>query len=134
MPYILTLHGGNVVDGLGLIDTMNFVKPSISTTCIGMAASMGAVILSNGDVGKRMVLPHSRVMIHSVSSGFKGHVADIKIEMEQTLRCEKHLYTILSKNCGKPYEEIEALCDRDKWYIGAEAVDELHIADKVLSR
>lgn len=128
----ITSGGGSVVDGLGLIDTMNYINCDISTTCIGMAASMGAVLLSNGTKGKRFVLPHSRVMIHSVSSGFKGHTADIKIEMEQTLRCQKDLYEILSHNTGKSFEEIEALCDRDKWYIGAEAVEDLGIADKVL--
>lgn len=127
----ITSGGGSVVDGLGLIDTMNYINCDISTTCIGMAASMGAVLLSNGVKGKRFVLPHSRVMIHSVSSGFKGHTADIKIEMEQTLRCQEDIYKILSENCGKPFEEIEALCDRDKWFIGKEAVD-LGIADKVL--
>jgi ATP-dependent Clp protease protease subunit len=124
--------GGDVVNGLGLVDTMNYVNCDISTTCIGMAASMGAVLLSCGTKGKRFVLPHSRVMIHSVSSGFGGHTADIKIEMEQTIRCQDDLYKILSENCGKPYEEIERLCDRDKWYIGAEAVEDLHIADRVL--
>jgi len=124
--------GGDVLAGLSLIDTMNFIESDISTTCLGMAASMGAVLLSCGTKGKRFVLPHSRVMIHSVSSGFQGHTADIKIEMEQTLRCQDDLYKILSDNCGKTYEEIEELCDRDKWYIGAEAVEDLCIADKVL--
>ena len=125
--------GGSVVDGLGLIDTMNYIPCDISTTCIGMAASMGAVLLSNGKKEKRFVLPHSRVMIHSVSSGFKGHTADIKIEMEQTLRCQEDVYNILAKNTEHTFEEIERLCDRDKWFIGQEAVD-LGIADKVLIR
>lgn len=123
--------GGSVVDGLGLIDTMNYIPCDVSTTCIGMAASMGAVLLSNGSKGKRFVLPHSRVMIHSVASGFKGHTADIKIEMEQTLRCQDDLYKILANNTGKSVEEIDKLCDRDNWFIGQEAVD-LGIADKVL--
>jgi ATP-dependent Clp protease protease subunit len=123
--------GGDVVSGLSLIDTINYIESDVSTVCLGMAASMGAVILSCGAKGKRFVLPHSRVMIHSVSSGFKGHTADIKIEMEQTLKCQEDIYKILSENCGKPFEEIEALCDRDKWFIGKEAVD-LGIADKVL--
>lgn len=125
--------GGDVVAGLSVVDTMNFIKPSVNTTCIGMAASMGAVILSNGEKGKRAVLPHSRVMVHSVSSGFKGHTADIKIEMEQTLRCQSDIYKILSENIGKPVDEIEKLCDRDAWFIGSEAV-ELGIADKVISK
>jgi len=123
--------GGSVISGLGLIDTMNYINCPISTTCIGMAASMGAVLLSCGDNGKRFVLPHSRVMIHSVSSGFQGHTADIKIEMEQTLRCQEDIYKILSENTNHSFEEIEKLCDRDRWFIGQEAVD-LGIADKVL--
>lgn len=124
--------GGSVVAGLSLIDTMNYIESDIATTCMGMAASMGAVLLSNGTKGKRFVLPHSRVMVHSVSSGFQGHTADIKIEMEQTIRCQNDIYHILSENCGKSFEEIEQLCDRDKWYIGKEAVEDLGIADKVL--
>ena len=124
--------GGSVISGLALIDTMNYINCNIATTCIGMAASMGAVLLSCGTKGKRFVLPHSRVMVHSVSSGFQGHTADIKIEMEQTIRCQNDIYHILSENCGKSFEEIEHLCDRDKWYIGQEAVEDLGIADKVL--
>lgn len=125
--------GGDVVSGLSVIDTMNFIKPSVSTTCIGMAASMGAVILSNGEKGKRFVLPHSRVMIHSVSSQHGGHTADIKIEMEQTLRCQNDLYEILAKNMGKSFEEIEKMCERDKWLIGQEAID-MGIADKLITK
>ena len=125
--------GGSVVDGLGLIDTMNYIKPNISTTCIGIAASMGAVLLSNGTEGKRFVLPHSRVMIHQVSSSMRGTVKDMEIEFEQTQRCKQDVYKILSENTKKSYEEIEKLCDRNNWFIGQEAVD-LHIADKVLSR
>jgi ATP-dependent Clp protease protease subunit len=124
--------GGDVVSGLSLIDTINYIESDVSTVCLGMAASMGAVILSCGTKGKRFVLPHSRVMVHSVSSGFQGHTADIKIEMEQTIRCQNDIYHILSENCGKSFEEIEHLCDRDKWYIGQEAVEDLGIADKVL--
>jgi ATP-dependent Clp protease protease subunit len=124
--------GGDVVSGLSLIDTINYIESDVSTVCLGMAASMGAVILSCGAKGKRFVLPHSRVMVHSVSSGFQGHTADIKIEMEQTIRCQNDIYHILSENCGKSFEEIEHLCDRDKWYIGQEAVEDLGIADKVL--
>ena len=126
--------GGDVVSGLSLIDTINFIESDVSTICLGMAASMGAVLLSSGSVGKRYVLPHSRVMIHSVSSGFQGHTADIKIEMEQTMKCQEDIYKILAANCGKTYEEIESLCDRDNWYIGEEAVTNLGIADKVLTR
>lgn len=124
-------QGGDVVSGLSLIDTINYIESDVSTVCLGMAASMGAVILSCGANGKRFVLPHSRVMIHSVSSGFSGHTADIKIEMEQTIRCQEDIYNILAANTNHTFEEIENLCNRDKWFIGQEAVD-LGIADKVL--
>ena len=123
--------GGSVLDGLGLIDTMDYIKPDISTTCIGMAASMGAVLLSNGAKGKRFVLPHSRVMIHQVSSSMRGTVSDMEIEFEQTQRCKQDVYQILANNTGKSFEEMEKLCDRNNWFIGKEAV-ELKIADKVL--
>lgn len=123
--------GGSVIDGLSVIDTMNFIKNDVATTCVGMAASMGAVLLSNGTKGKRIVLPHSRVMIHQVSDAIRGTFSDMKIEFEQTERCKKDIYNILSKNIGKSYEEIEQLCDRNNWFVGQEAVD-LGIADKVL--
>lgn len=123
--------GGSVVDGLGIIDTINFINSKVTTTCIGEAASMGAVLLSCGEKGNRFVLPHSRVMIHQVSSGMKGTLADMKIELEQTERCKKDIYNILASNMNKSFEEIEQLCDRNNWFIGQEAID-LGIADKML--
>ena len=123
--------GGSVVDGLGLVDTMNYINCDISTTCIGMAASMGSVLLSNGAKGKRFVLPHSRVMIHQVSSSQSGTLADLEIELEQTGRCKNDVYKILADNTGRSFEEMEKLCDRNNWFIGQEAVD-LGIVDKVL--
>lgn len=123
--------GGSVVDGLGLVDTMNYINCDIATTCIGMAASMGSVLLSNGAKGKRFVLPHSRVMIHQVSSSQSGTLADLEIEIEQTRRCKNDVYKILADNTGHTFEEMEKLCDRNNWFIGQEAVD-LGIADKVL--
>jgi ATP-dependent Clp protease protease subunit len=125
--------GGSVIDGLGVIDTINFIPCDVTTTCVGMAASMGAVLLSCGTKGKRLVLPHSRVMIHQVSSGMSGVSKDLEIELEQTLRCKKDLYNILSEKTGKTYEQIEKDCDRNFWLIGQEAV-EYGIADKVLSK
>ena len=123
--------GGSVVDGLGLVDTMNYINCDISTTCIGMAASMGSVLLSNGAKGKRFVLPHSRVMIHQISSRQSGTLADLEIEIEQTRRCKNDVYKILADNTGHTFEDMEKLCDRNNWFIGQEAV-ELGIADKVL--
>ena len=124
--------GGSVIDGLQLIDTMNFINAPISTTCLGMAASMGAVILSCGEKGKRFALPHSRVMIHQASGGFNGKSEDVKTSYEQLLRCQKDIYEILSQNIGVEYEEIERLCSNtDKWFIGREAID-LGIIDKIV--
>lgn len=123
--------GGSVVDGLGLVDTMNYIPCDIATTCIGMAASMGSVLLSNGAKGKRFVLPHSRVMIHQVSSGAQGVLKDLEIELEQTRRCKNDIYKILAENTNKSFEEIEKDCDRNFWLIGKEAV-EYGIVDDVL--
>ena len=124
--------GGSVVDGLSVIDTMNFINSDVSTICMGMAASMGSVLLSNGAKGKRLVLPHSRIMIHQVSSAMKGTVSDMEIEFAETQRCKRDIYNILAKNTGHTFDEIEKLCDRNNWFIGSEAVDELHIADKLI--
>lgn len=125
--------GGSVIDGLQIVDTMNFINSPISTTCLGMAASMAAVILSCGEKGERYVLPHSRVMIHQVSSTQSGSYSDLKIEFEQTERCKKDVYNILAKNIGKTNEEIETLCDRNNWFIGQEAID-LGIVDKMVEK
>ena len=124
--------GGSVVDGLSVIVTMNFINSDVSTICMGMAASMGSVLLSNGTKGKRLVLPHSRIMIHQVSSAMKGTVSDMEIEFAETQRCKRDIYNILAKNTGHTFDEIEKLCDRNNWFIGSEAVDELHIADKLI--
>lgn len=125
--------GGTVIDGLAIIDTINFIKSPVYTICIGLAASMGAVLLSCGEKGHRMVLPHSRVMIHQVSGFAGGSLADMKIDLEQTKRCEQDIYHILANNLDKSYDEIVTLCDRNNWFIGQEAID-LGIADKVLNK
>lgn len=125
--------GGSVIDGLAIIDTINFIKSPVYTICVGLAASMGAVLLSCGEKGHRIVLSHSRVMIHQVSGFTGGSLVDMKIDLEQTKRCEQDIYNILANNLDKPYDEIVTLCDRNNWFIGQEAVD-LGIADKVLSK
>lgn len=124
--------GGSVFDGLAIIDTIKFIKSPVYTVCVGLAASMGAVLLSCGERGHRSVLPHSRVMIHQVSDMIWGTHADMKIEMDVTTRCQNDLFNILAENLDKSYEEIEKLCDRNNWFVGQEAVD-LGIADKVLT-
>lgn len=125
--------GGSVIDGLSIIDAINFIKSPVYTICTGIAASMGAVLLSCGEKGHRSVLPHSRVMIHQVSNELYGTYSDLEIELKQTERCKKDIYNILANNLGKSYDEIEKLCDRNNWFIGKEAVD-LGIVDKILTK
>lgn len=126
--------GGSVIDGLQLIDTMNFINAPISTTCLGMAASMGAVILSCGENGKRFALPHSRIMLHQASGGFSGKSEDAKTSYEQLIRCQNDIYEILAKNLGKTVEEINELCAHtDKWFIGKDGID-LGIIDKIVEK
>jgi ATP-dependent Clp protease protease subunit len=129
--YIMS-PGGSVAAGFGLIDTMSFIGCDVATTCLGMAASMGALLLSCGNKGKRSVLPHSRVMIHQVSSGIpQSTYADMKVSLETTKRFNDDVFALLSKNMGKSIEEIEELCNRDKWFVGQEAID-IGIADKMI--
>lgn len=125
--------GGSIIDGLSSIDVINFIPNSVSTTCIGMAASMGSVLLSCGDKGKRFILPHGRVMLHEASSGMRGKFSDMKIELEVTERCQKDIFSILANNLGKSYEEIEQICSKDSWFVGEECIN-LGIVDKVLTK
>lgn len=125
--------GGSVTDGLSVIDTMNFISSDVSTTCLGMAASMGSVLLASGTKGKRFALPHSRIMIHQVSSATQGTLSDMKIALAEAERCKKDIYEILSNTTGKSLEEIEQLCDRDNWFHGAEAL-ELGIIDNIITK
>lgn len=108
--------GGSCLDGISICDTMNYVDPNVSTYCMGMALSMGSVILSSGERGKRYALPNSTIMIHQVSSGI-GHAqySDIKIMADETKRIQGILYNILAENTGKTIEEIEKDADRDHW-------------------
>ena len=116
--------GGSVYDGLSIYDLMRYVSCPVTTTCIGMAASMAAVILSSGDKGKRLLLPNSQVMIHQPMGGTGRHsqASDIEIANREIQKCKKRLYDILAKNTGKTYEEIEEACDRDRWLDADEAI------------
>lgn len=107
--------GGSVYAGLGIYDTMHFIKPDVATICTGMAASMGAVLLCAGQHGKRSALTHSRVMIHQPMSGMQGQVSDMEISLKETLKVKEELYVILAKHSGKTYEQIEKDSDRDYW-------------------
>lgn len=117
--------GGGVYAGLGIIDTMDLIKKTcvIKTVCTGMAASMAAVILSNGTKGHRYSLKHSRTMIHQPMGGASGQVSEIKITYIEIEKLKKELYEILESNSDKPYEVIEKDCDRDYWMTSQEALD-----------
>lgn len=125
--------GGSITAGLAIYDTMNFVKCDVSTTCIGMAASMGAFLLAGGTKGKRYALPNSEIMIHQPSGGSKGMASDMKIVADQILKTKEKLNRILAENTGKPIEVIERDTDRDNYMTAAEAV-EYGIVDSVVER
>lgn len=124
--------GGSVYAGNGILDVMDFIKSDITTICTGIAASMAAVILSNGTKGKRHALPRSRVMIHQVSSASSGSYSDMEIGLKEMKRTRDELYQTLAKNTGKSFDEMVKLCDRDNWFSADEACNELHIIDTVL--
>lgn len=126
--------GGSVYDGMSIYDVAKYVSCPIATTCCGMAASMAAVLLSSGDKGMRTALPHSKIMIHQPSGG-TGHVqaTDMEIAWKEMKKCKDMLYNVLSENTGKSFDEIEALCDRDKWYTADEAVKE-GLIDSVITK
>ena len=126
--------GGSVSAGMGIIDTMNFIKPDVSVTCIGLAASMGAMILSSGAKGKRFSLPNSRVMIHQPSGGTgRAQATDIQITAQEILRLKGRLNAILAENTGQPLDLVEAKMERDTWMSADEALD-FGIIDHVVSR
>ncbi|MDO5043859.1 MAG: ATP-dependent Clp endopeptidase proteolytic subunit ClpP [Coriobacteriia bacterium] len=115
--------GGSVTAGLAILDTMDFIKPDVSTICLGQAASMAAVLLSNGAKGKRYALPNSRVMIHQPSGGAQGQQTEIEIAAREILKIREVLNQILAKNTGKPFEIIQDDTERDKFLSAAEALD-----------
>ena len=122
--------GGSVTAGLAIYDTMNYVKCDVSTICIGMAASMGAFLLSSGTKGKRFALPNSEIMIHQPLGGAQGQASDIKIQADHILKIKEKLNKILSNNTGKPVEQVEKDTDRDN-YLSAEEALEYGLIDKI---
>ena len=122
--------GGSVSAGLAIYDTMNYVKCDVSTICIGMAASMGAFLLSSGQKGKRYALPNSEIMIHQPLGGAQGQASDIKIAAEHILKTKQKLNSILAQNSGKPLEQVERDTDRDN-YLSAQEAMEYGLIDKV---
>ena len=124
--------GGDVYAGLGIIDTMNFIKPDVSTICVGMAASMGAAILASGAKGKRLGLPNSMVLIHQPSSGVSGQQTDIQIVADETRWIRQHLNELLAEATGQPIERINADTERDN-YMRADEACAYGLVDKVIS-
>ena len=125
--------GGSVTAGMAIYDTMNYIKCDVSTTCIGLAASMGAFLLSSGAKGKRYALPNSEIMIHQPLGGFQGQATDIKIHADNILRIKADLNRILSENTGKPLKVIEKDTDRDN-FMTAAAACEYGLIDKVVTK
>jgi ATP-dependent Clp protease protease subunit len=131
----LNSPGGSVYAGLGIYDTMQYIKPDVATICTGMAASMGAVLLCAGAEGKRTALPHSRVMIHQPLGGARGQASDIEITAREIKKLKKELYTIISDHSGQDYDKVWEDSDRDYWMIAKEAkkygmIDEVLIKEK----
>ncbi|WP_274475048.1 ATP-dependent Clp endopeptidase proteolytic subunit ClpP [Mangrovimonas aestuarii] len=125
--------GGGVYAGLGIYDTMQFIKPDVATICTGMAASMGAVLLCAGTKGKRSALPHSRVMIHQPLGGAQGQASDIEITAREILTLKEELYKIISKHSGQEYDKVYDDSDRDYW-MKADKAKEYGMIDEVLQR
>ena len=125
--------GGSVTAGMAIYDTMNYVKCDVSTTCIGMAASMGAFLLSSGAKGKRYALPNAEVMIHQPLGGAQGQATEIQIAAEHILKTKKKLNQILADNAGKPVEEVEKDTDRDN-FMSAEEAKAFGLIDEVITR
>jgi ATP-dependent Clp protease protease subunit len=125
--------GGSVYAGLGIYDTMQFIKPEIATICTGMAASMGAVIMCAGEKGKRSALPHSRIMIHQPMGGAQGQASDIEITAREIIKLKDELYQIISKHSGQKVEKVHDDSDRDYW-MKAEEAKKYGMIDEILTR
>lgn len=125
--------GGSVSAGMAILDTMNFVRADVSTICVGVAASMGSLLLSSGTKGKRFALPNSEIMIHQVLGGAEGQASDIEIQAKHILRIKENLNKILAKNTGKTPAQVEKDADRDNWMTADEA-KKYNLVDDVISK
>ena len=131
IQFYINSPGGSVTDGLAIYDTMQYIKADVSTICVGMAASMGAFLLSAGAKGKRICLPNAEVMIHQVLGETKGQETDIQIEARHMAKIKKTLTEIIAQNCGKTYEQVYADCERNNW-MSAEEAKEYGLIDSVI--
>ncbi|MDR3310540.1 MAG: ATP-dependent Clp endopeptidase proteolytic subunit ClpP [Oscillospiraceae bacterium] len=133
IQFYITSPGGSVTAGFAIYDTMQYVKPDVSTICIGMAASMGAFLLSAGAKGKRYSLPNAEIMIHQPSGGYQGQATDIQIHAENILKIKTRLNTILAENTGKPLEIVKEATERDNFLTAEEARD-FGIIDSIIAK
>ena len=133
IQFYINSPGGSVTDGMAIYDTMQYIKCDVSTICIGMAASMGAFLLSSGAKGKRFALPNAEIMIHQPSAGTQGQITDMAIHLKRLEIIKKRMNHILSENTGKPIEVVTADCERDNFMSADEAVS-YGIIDKVITR
>ena len=133
IQFYINSPGGSVTAGMAIYDTMQYLKCDVSTICIGMAASMGAFLLSSGTKGKRIALPNAEIMIHQPSGGAQGQATDIQIQAERILQMKKKLNRILAKNVGKSVEEVTEACERDNFMTSDEACA-FGLVDRVLER
>ncbi len=130
IQFYINSPGGSITSGMAIYDTMQYIKPDVSTICIGMAASMGAFLLSSGAKGKRIALPNAEIMIHQPSGGSQGQATDIEIQAKRILKMKEKLNKMLAENTGKPVETIAADCERDN-FMSAEEAREYGLIDKV---
>ncbi len=135
ISFYINSPGGSVSAGLAIYDTMQFLRCDVATYCVGMAASMGAILMCGGAKGKRFLLPNSRVLLHQpmLGAGMQGAATELAIEAEEIVRLRTRLYEILQAQTGKPIEQIEKDCDRNKWLDAREAMD-YGLADQILER
>ena len=132
IQFYINSPGGSVTDGMAIYDTMQYVKCDVSTICIGMAASMGAFLLSSGTKGKRLALPNSEIMIHQPSAGTQGQITDMAIHLKRLEIIKKRMNIILADNCGKNVEQVTADCERDNFMTAGEALD-YGLIDKIIT-
>lgn len=133
IQFYINSPGGSVSAGLAIYDTMQYIKPDVSTICIGLAASMGAFLLSSGAKGKRIALPNAEIMIHQPSGGSRGQCTDIQIQAEQILKIKNRLNGILAENTGKSVDQVAADCERDH-FMTAEEAQAYGLIDKIIYR
>lgn len=133
IQFYINSPGGSVTDGMAIYDTMQYIKCDVSTICVGMAASMGAFLLSSGTKGKRIALPNSEIMIHQPSAGTQGKVTDMVIHLKRLELIKKRMTSIMAENTGKPFNEVLAACERDN-FMTAEEAKEFGLIDQIITK